>query len=409
MSENKEINFVLQDEPKPTQPVEEKTEHVFCNFDEINDKQNYNFNIKVIGIGGAGCNVIKHINDNYPSVVQAATLYALNTDLGSLQLTTGVKNRFLLNKEELKGYGSGSDPEIGRQAVVHDAEIIKNELKGTDILFVIAGLGKGAGSGGAPEIAKIAKELGILTVALVNMPSIACEGNIIFNNAFNALQSLVTCADSITTISNEKIISNRQDMSFYQAYSLANDEIANIIEDIISIIYKPTAMNIDFADLRTFFKKNKFFMMNRVGFDATNISEDTIKKAMIGKIKSSFSDVDINKAKMAICNISMSKKTPTTFTQNINRVLAEYTNNACISLSNGIDYNDSNQIDVSFLISGNNSATEFGADISQQAEDAKWHEPTGSDQNKQAPTSDEYDDFLKEIKEAALPTKDINK
>lgn len=338
---------------------EEKTS-AFSNIDlSIDHHSKKNFNIKVIGIGGAGCNVINYIAAHNPVITNGATLYAFNTDLNSLQTVKNVQNVYLLNKEELKGYGSGGDPKIGARAVEHDAAAIKQELQGTDLLFIIAGMGKGAGSGGAPELAKIAKELGILTVAIVNMPSAACEGTIIYNNAYESLQSLISFADSISTISNEKIVSNKKDISFFEAYNLANDEIANIIEDLINIIFVPTVMNIDFSDLRTFFQNNKFFMMNRIKFASSNVTQQDIKNALEDTIFASYSDVNIEGCKYVICDFKLSKSTPTTFVADINRGFAQITHNDNISLVYGVNYTDDDTILLSFLASGSNFACDF--------------------------------------------------
>ncbi|MCQ3908906.1 MAG: hypothetical protein MJ200_05270 [Mycoplasmoidaceae bacterium] len=334
------------------------TNHTFTNID-LDKEGNNNFNIKVIGIGGAGCNVINHIAANHKNITDAAKIYALNTDLCSLKLMKNVPNIFLLNKEELKGYGSGGNPDVGKQAVQHDAEAIKAELQGTDILFIIAGMGKGAGSGGAPELAQIAKELGILTVSIVNMPSVACEGNVIYNNAFNSLQTLIVYSDSVTTISNERIISNNKDISFYDAYQLANEEIADIIEDIINIIFKPSTMNIDFADLKTFFKENKFFMANRLTLDSSTNSQMRIREAIALKIKRSFGDVNINNCKQVIVNISLSKEAPTSILADVNKSFAEITKNDKLSLVAGVNYNDEKKIEISFLLAGKNYASDF--------------------------------------------------
>lgn len=341
---------------KPVKPT-----HVFSNLNLSTDETQNSFNIKVIGIGGAGCNVINHIAANHKAIKDATTLYAFNTDLCSLKLMRNVENLYLLNKEELKGYGSGCDPEVGKKAVQKEAEAIKKELAGTDILFIIAGMGKGAGSGGAPELAQIAKNLGILTVSIVNMPSVACEGNIIYNNAFNSLQSLIVYSDSVSTISNEKIISNNKNISFYDAYQLANEEIADIIEDIINIIFKPSVMNVDFADLKTFFRENKFFMANRFELDSAGVNQLKIREGLANKIKKSFSDVNINACQHVIANISMSKDAPTTIIADINKSFAEISKNDKITLCSGVNYTDEKKISISFLVSGKNYSAAFNS------------------------------------------------
>lgn len=397
----------VQQPTQPTPPTPIKANHVFTNIN-LDEDNHAAFNIKVIGIGGAGCNVINHIAAEHKNITDAATIYALNTDLCSLKLMKNVQNVFLLNKEELKGYGSGCDPEVGKQAVIHDAAAIKAELTGTDILFIIAGLGKGAGSGGAPELAQIAKELGILTVAIVNMPSVACEGNIIYNNAFNGLQSLIAYADSVSTISNEKIITNNKNISFYDAYQLANKEIADIIEDIINIIFKPSVMNIDFADLKTFFKQNKFFRSNRFSLESGNLNQIRIREAIANRIKNSFSDVNITDCKHALVNISLSKDTPTTILTDISKSFIEITKNKKLTLVSGVNYNDEKKIDISYLISGKNYSSNFdNAFESDSSETDKWAEPTIKVEPIVESGSNEYDNLMKDVEEASKPTEDI--
>ncbi len=399
MEENKQLTTNLEQQaPAPK-----------ASFSNINlEEENSSFNIKVIGIGGAGCNVINHIAANHKDISDVATLYAFNTDLCSLKLMKNVPNLFLLNKEELKGYGSGGNPLVGKQAVQKDAPAIKQELAGTDILFIIAGMGKGAGSGGAPELAQIAKELGILTVAIVNMPSIACEGEVIFNNAFNALQSLLANSDSVSTISNEKIISNNKDISFFDAYQLANEEIAFIIEDIINIIFKPTVMNVDFADLKSFFKHNKYFMANHLTFDNVNLGQIQIREQIARKIKNSLSDVNINESKQVIANICMSRDAPTTILADINRSFAEITKNDKLSLVAGINYREDKQIILSYLIAGKNFATNFDNAFEASSESsASWSEPTVKVEPINDLEANEYDNLMKDIEQAARPTEDI--
>ena len=338
----------------------------FCNFnldDEINDKNT--FNIKVIGIGGAGCNIIKNIAEKHPIVKKSASLYAFNTDKNSLKLLFGanIDNIYLLDKENLSGYGSGGDPIIGQNAIKHDSEAIKEELKDTDILFIIAGMGKGTGSGGAPELAKIAKELGILTVGIITMPSLVCEGNHVYNNAYNALKKLKEYCNSITTISNEKIINNEKGISFIHAYEKANDKIANIIEEIVDIIFNPSQINIDFADLKNFFTKNKFFMMVKTIFNETNTQKTELLEQIIKSISESYSDIDIVDAKNIIINLKISNETASNIIEDIRKSFISVTKSNSLSLVSGINSSNEKQLSLSALISGK-IKTDFDNDLS---------------------------------------------
>lgn len=391
---------LLETKFEDTEKEPKKEKKIFSNLDlTIDGHTKTNFNIKVIGIGGAGCNVINYITSYRPNVANACTLYAFNTDIGPFNLMNKVENLFILNKEELKGYGSGGKPEVGAAAVIHDKEIIKQELANTDILFIVAGLGKGTGSGGAPELAKIAKELNILTVAIVNMPSIASEGNKIYNNAFNSLQALASIADSVTTISNEKIISNRNDISFFEAYSSANGQISMIIEQIINIVFKPTPINIDFADLRSFFTRNKFFLATTLKLSASNVSEEEINHSINTSITNNICDVNIENAKDAIANLVLSKRTNTNIVSNIKSALTYVTGNNFINLVSGIDYHDQEAILLTILVSGDSFLPEFKLKT----------EPILKDNPKveEQPVDENYDALLKDVEQASSPTKDI--
>lgn len=331
----------------------EKPKKKFSNF-KISEGKNKlsNFSIKVIGLGGAGCNVIKDIFDKHPQIKKYATLYALNTDVNSLELLVGVDNLYLLDKENLSGYGSGGNPIVGQNAIKHDAQAIKEELKNTDLLFIIAGMGKGTGSGGAPELAKIAKELGILTVGIISMPSLACEGNNIYNSAYAALHNFKDHCDALTTISNEKIINNEKGISFIQAYEKANDKIASIIEEIVDIIFVPSKINIDFADIKNFFNKNKFFMMTKTIFNETNQQKPTLLEQITKSVNESYSDIDINDAKNIIINLSISNETPSTIVENIRKNFISITKNSSVSLTTGINSIADKKLSLTAIISG---------------------------------------------------------
>lgn len=379
MENNNKKNFIvydstINDQNKQNESINSSMEQnitsnqhkKFCNFnldDEINDKNT--FNIKVIGIGGAGCNIIKNIAQKHPIVKKSASLYAFNTDKNSLKLLFGanIENIYLLDKENLSGYGSGGDPIIGQNAIKHDSEAIKEELKDTDILFIIAGMGKGTGSGGAPELAKIAKELGILTVGIITMPSLVCEGNHVYNNAYNALTKLKEYCNSITTISNEKIINNEKGISFIHAYEKANDKIANIIEEIVDIIFNPSQINIDFADLKNFFTKNKFFMMVKTIFNETNTQKTELLEQIIKSISESYSDIDIVDAKNIIINLKISNETASNIIEDIRKSFISVTKNSSLSLVSGINSSDEKQLSLSALISGK-IKTDFDNDLS---------------------------------------------
>lgn len=296
------------------------------------------FNIKVIGIGGAGNNIVKYMKTSqiWPEFVQ---IIALNTDFVALSNMGDLSDIFILGAKELDGNGSGGDPNIGRMAAETDSEIIKEMLQGTDILILVAGLGKGTGTGATPVIAKIAQDLGILTIGLFNLPSIGAEGNKIYSNALAGLQKLSYLCNGLTTVNNDKIISlDRERTSIKKAYQGANKYIKEIIVELINIIVKPSDINIDFADVRNFFEDKNGFLFLKI--ELNDYSKDSIKEAFENAIKSGFSEININDSQKALLNFKLNENVPSVILENARSALKEIINTNNINIVHGISYND---------------------------------------------------------------------
>lgn len=296
------------------------------------------FNIKVVGIGGAGNNIVKYMktSQEWPDFVQ---IIALNTDYVALSAMGDLADIFILGAKELDGNGSGGDPNVGKMAAEADAEIIKDMLKGTDILILTAGLGKGTGTGATPIIAKIAQELGILTIGLFNLPSIGAEGNKTYSNALSGLQKLSYLCNGLTTVNNDKIISlDRERTSIKKAFEGANQYIKTIVEEIINIITKPSDINIDFADVRNFFEDKNGFLFMRI--DLTDYTKDAIKESLEHAIKVGLSDVNINESQKALINFRLNENVPSIILENTRSALKELVSVNNINIVHGISYND---------------------------------------------------------------------
>lgn len=296
------------------------------------------FNIKVIGIGGAGNNIVKYMKTSqiWPEFVQ---IIALNTDFVALSNMGDLSDIFILGAKELDGNGSGGDPNIGRMAAETDSEIIKEMLQGTDILILVAGLGKGTGTGATPVIAKIAQDLGILTIGLFNLPSIGAEGNKIYSNALAGLQKLSYLCNGLTTVNNDKIISlDRERTSIKKAYQGANKYIKEIIVELINIIVHPSDINIDFADVRNFFEDKNGFLFLKI--ELNDYSKDSIKEAFENAIKSGFSEININDSQKALLNFKLNENVPSVILENARSALKEIINTNNINIVHGISYND---------------------------------------------------------------------
>lgn len=296
------------------------------------------FNIKVVGIGGAGNNIVKYMktSQEWPDFVQ---IIALNTDYVALSAMGDLADIFILGAKELDGNGSGGDPNVGKMAAEADSEIIKDMLKGTDVLILTAGLGKGTGTGATPIIAKIAQELGILTIGLFNLPSIGAEGNKTYSNALSGLQKLSYLCNGLTTVNNDKIISlDRERMSIKKAFEGANQYIKTIVEEIINIITKPSDINIDFADVRNFFEDKNGFLFMRM--DLTDYTKDAIKEALEYEIKIGFSEININESQKALINFRLNENVPSIILENSRTALKELVGANNINIVHGVSYND---------------------------------------------------------------------
>lgn len=310
------------------------------------------FNIKVIGIGGAGNNIVKYMvqSQDWPDFVE---VIAINTDYVALSaLGSDLKNIFILGAEELNGNGSGGDPNVGERAAEADAETIKQMLEGTDVLIIAAGLGKGTGTGASPVIAKIAQDMGILTIGLFNLPSVGAEGNKTYSNALFGLQKLSHFCNGLTTVNNDKIINlDRDRMSIKKAYQGANRYIKTIVEEIINIITKPSDINVDFADVKNFFEDKNGFLFLRI--DLTDYTKDAIKEALESAIKTGFSEITINDSQKALINFKLNENVPSLILENTRSALKELVGSGNINIVHGIAYNDVfENAEINILLTG---------------------------------------------------------
>lgn len=347
------------------------------------------FNIKVVGIGGAGNNIVKYMktSQEWPDFVQ---IIALNTDYVALSAMGDFADIFILGAKELDGNGSGGDPNVGKLAAEADAEIIKDMLKGTDILILTAGLGKGTGTGATPIIAKIAQDLGILTIGLFNLPSIGAEGHKTYSNALFGLQKLSYLCNGLTTVNNDKIISlDRERMSIKKAFEGANQYIKTIVEEIINIITKPSDINIDFADVRNFFEDKNGFLFMRV--DITDYSKDSIKELLENAIKIGFSEINIDDSQKALINFRLNENVPSLILENTRSALKELVGADNINIVHGISFNDIYEnAQINVLITG---SFELGAiddedDSSSKANQSNFVATTSIDLNSLAQNSE---------------------
>ncbi|MGL5640161.1 MAG: cell division protein FtsZ [Mycoplasmoidaceae bacterium] len=313
---------------------------------------NKSFKVKIIGIGGAGNNIIKYVYNSrtWPSFVE---IKAINTDYIALKNIPELAGSLLLmGSDELKGNGSGGDPEMGKRAAEGDSESIKEILQGTDILILVSGLGKGTGTGATPVIAQIAKDLGILTIGLFNLPSIGAEGNKTYSNALSGLDKLSYICSGFSTVSNDRIISSdRERTSIKKAYEDANEYIRVIIDEFINIITNAADVNIDFADIRNFFKNQNGFLFVKV--EISDYTKDSIKEAIEERIEKGYTDIDIIDSQNAIFNFKINENVPSSILENARSATKEIVQSNDLNIVNGISFSDKYEnAEINILLAG---------------------------------------------------------
>lgn len=213
--------------------------------------------IKVVGVGGGGGNAVEHM---LAQSIDGVDFICTNTDAQALKKSSA-RTVLQLGNNATKGLGAGANPDVGRQAALEDRERIVELLDGADMVFITAGMGGGTGTGGAPVVAQIAKELGVLTVAVVTKP-FPFEGKKRMAIADQGIAELSEYVDSLITIPNEKLMDVLgRDVSLLDAFKAANDVLLGAVQGISDLITRPGLINVDFADVRTVMSEMGMAMM----------------------------------------------------------------------------------------------------------------------------------------------------
>ena len=253
--------------------------------------------IKVIGVGGGGGNAVKHMIANN---VEGVDFICANTDAQALSDIQS-KTVLQLGGDITKGLGAGANPEIGRAAAMEDRERIAEALRGADRVFITAGMGGGTGTGGAPVVAEIARELGILTVAVVTRP-FPFEGKKRLQIAAEGVTELQQHVDSLITIPNEKLLEVLgKNTSLLDAFKEANDVLLGAVQGIADLIIRPGMINVDFADVRTVMSEMGMAMMGT----GSSFGETRAREAAERAINSPLlDDVNLEGARGILVNIT---------------------------------------------------------------------------------------------------------
>lgn len=257
--------------------------------------------IKVIGVGGGGCNAVSEM---YRQGIKDVEFMVCNTDIQSLK-TSQVPETLRLGSDLTRGLGAGCDPEKGRKAATESIEEIRKSLQGnTEMVFITAGMGGGTGTGAAPVIAQVAKELGKLTVAVVTLP-FRDEGHDFIRRAVLGIRELKKHVDSLLIIDNQKLYNVFGELTVADAFPRADEVLSTAVRSIADIINRPGFINVDFADVRMVMNNSGMAIMGMGEAEGPDRAIDAVKKALDSPL---LNDCDLTTAKGVLVNITSSKE-----------------------------------------------------------------------------------------------------
>lgn len=302
--------------------------------------------IKVIGVGGGGSNAVEHM---VREQIEGVEFFAINTDAQALRKST-VGQTIQIGNAITKGLGAGANPEVGRTSAEEDREALKTALEGADMVFIAAGMGGGTGTGAAPVVAEVAKELGILTVAVVTKP-FNFEGKKRMAFAEQGIAELSKHVDSLITIPNDKLLKVLgKGISLLNAFGAANDVLKGAVQGIAELITRPGLMNVDFADVRTVMSEMGYAMMG----SGKAQGEDRAEKAAETAISSPLlEDIDLSGARGVLVNITAGFDLRLDEFETVgNTVRAFASDNATVVIGTSLDPNMNDELSVTVVATG---------------------------------------------------------
>ncbi len=257
--------------------------------------------LKVIGVGGCGGNVVRRMVEEK---LQGVEFIAINTDAQVLKNLSAPIQKLQIGEKLTRGFGTGSNPEIGEQAAIDDQSLINQILEDANMIFVTAGMGGGTGTGAAPVIASLAQTLGVLTVAVVTKP-FSFEGKHKFNLAEKGLQKLKESVDALIVVPNDKLLDLKDsNISYHDAYKKSDEVLLNAVRGISDIINGTGMQNVDFADVRTALSAKGFTLMGSGEARGENRAEEATLKALNSPL---IENSTITGASSILYNITASK------------------------------------------------------------------------------------------------------
>ncbi|MGO4503915.1 MULTISPECIES: cell division protein FtsZ [unclassified Dyella] len=318
---------------------------------ELIEKLAPNAVIKVIGVGGGGGNAVAHmLNAN----IEGVEFVVANTDSQAMK-SCGSRTHLQLGANVTKGLGAGANPEVGRQAALEDRERIEEMLEGADMVFITAGMGGGTGTGAAPVVAQLAKEKGILTVAVVTKP-FPFEGRRRMQVAAKGIEDLSQHVDSLITVPNEKLLSVLgREVTLLNAFKAANDVLLGAVQGIADLITAPGLINVDFADVRTVMSEMGMAMMG----SGTARGDDRAQAAAEAAINNPLlEDVNLNGACGILVNVTAGPNLTMREFDEIGRIIHDFASeDATVVMGTSLDAEMQDDVRVTVVATGLNRAT----------------------------------------------------
>lgn len=314
---------------------------------ELTDHFPRNAVIKVIGIGGCGGNAVIHM---LKGNIEGVDFYRLNTDLQALGDDFPGGSVLQIGSCITKGLGAGANPEVGRESAMEDRDRIRDILEGADLVFITAGMGGGTGTGGAPIVAEIAKELGALTVAVVTKP-FPFEGKKRMQFAEEGIYKLGLAVDSLITIPNQKLLSVLgKNVTLLDAFKAANDVLLDAVRGITELIMRPGLINVDFADVRTVMSEMGMAMMGTGSASGENRARLAAEAAISSPL---LDDISLAGARGVLVNITAGMDMSIAEFEEVGDALKSFTSeDATVIVGTVIDQSLTNELRVTLVATG---------------------------------------------------------
>ena len=313
---------------------------------ELMDAYSQSAVIKVIGVGGGGGNAVSHM---VTSGIEGVDFICVNTDSQALKASK-IKTSLQIGASITKGLGAGADPEVGRQAAMEDRDRIVELIEGCDMLFITAGMGGGTGTGAAPVVAQIARELGILTVAVVTKP-FQMEGGKRCMVADHGIAELTKTVDSLITIPNQKLLTVLGPATtLLDAFKAANQVLQGAVQGIAELITRPGLINVDFADVRTVMSETGMAMMGSGSASGENRARQAAETAVSSPL---LEDINLAGAHGILVNVTAGLDLSIGEFEEVGNIVKEYASeDATVVVGTVIDPDMSNQIRVTVVATG---------------------------------------------------------